>query len=133
MANSTAIAPVVALCGLPADAGLLRLDGQEPLMADMEEYTTGTGQHLLVHSAQQCTGTACVIHNPSAHHMRDWPTNWRADRYLMERMCPHGVGHPDPDDLAFKRAHPRFATTRRADTDSVHGCDGCCAGPKCPE
>lgn len=30
----------------------------------------------------------------------------------MERICPHGVGHPDPDDT---------------NPDTVHGCDGCCA------
>lgn len=31
----------------------------------------------------------------------------------MERICPHGVGHPDPDCMYAKR-------------DTVHGCDGCC-------
>jgi hypothetical protein len=46
--------------------------------------------------------------------MRRWPQNWRGDRYLIERICPHGVGHPDPDDL---------------NPDTVHGCDGCCTPP----
>lgn len=40
-----------------------------------------------------------------------WPQHWRGDRHLMERICPHGVGHPDPDDI---------------NPDGVHGCDGCC-------
>ena len=64
-----------------------------------------------VHPAERCEGQPCVIHHPSDHHMRDWPLNWRQDRGLMERICPHGVGHPDPDDV---------------NPDTVHGCDGCC-------
>lgn len=71
------------------------------------------GQVLFnVHSESQCAGRACCIHNPSDHHMREWPQNFRSDRYMMERICSHGVGHPDPDDTSG---------------DSVHGCDGCCA------
>lgn len=72
-----------------------------------------------VHPSSRCAGEWCVLHNPSDHHMRDWPTLWRADRRLMERTCSHGVGHPDPDDLAFHRRHDR-------DWQGVHGCDGCC-------
>lgn len=64
----------------------------------------------------------CVLHKPSDHHMRAWPTVWRDDRALMERTCPHGTGHPDPDDLAF---HVR----RGNDWQGVHGCDGCCRKP----
>lgn len=75
-------------------------------------YTTGTGQKLLnVHSEESCLGPHCVIHNQSDHVMREFPTHWREDRGFMERICPHGVGHPDPDDP--------FA-------DPIHGCDGCC-------
>ena len=67
---------------------------------------------LRVHDSANCEGRACCIHHPSGHHMVTWPQNWRADRRLMERICPHGVGHPDPDDL---------------NPDSTHGCDGCCS------
>lgn len=42
--------------------------------------------------------------------MLEWPLNWRGDRGLIERRCPHGIGHPDPDTVG----------------DTVHGCDGCC-------
>lgn len=69
----------------------------------------------LLHNTHQpgtCMGEYCCIHNPSDHHMREWKMNWRGDRRLMERICEHGVGHPDPDDIS---------------TDTVHGCDGCCA------
>ena len=72
-----------------------------------------------VHPATQCAGRACVVHNPSDHHMRTWRLHWRDDRILMERLCPHGVGHPDPDDLAYHRSIGRSYV-------GVHGCDGCC-------
>lgn len=81
-----------------------------------EQYVTGTGQPCLVHNETACIPEiGCPIHHPSDHHMRDWPTNWRGDRHMMERICPHSVGHPDPDDLA---------------ADDVHGCDGCCTDPR---
>ena len=80
----------------------------------MEPYTTGTGQELKVHERTKCRGTHCAIHNPSQHFMRQWPTHWRYDAGKMERLCPHGVGHPDPDSIAYGE-------------DSVHGCDGCCS------
>lgn len=67
-----------------------------------------------VHDETKCWGTACVVHNPSEHHLRDWPLYWRNDRKIFERICPHGVGHPDPDDVAYTG-------------DGVHGCDHCCA------
>ncbi len=95
----------------------------------MEKYVTGTGQKLLVHDKADCTGNFCVIHRPSPHAMSAFPTHWRGDRQLMERICPHGIGHPDPDDIAFKRNRPRFGEDM-AKADSIHGCDGCCQGPK---
>lgn len=74
-----------------------------------------------VHPRRVCAGGPCVLHSPSDHHMRTWRTHFRADRHLMERICPHGVGHPDPDDLAWHRSEGR-------DWQGVHGCDGCCRG-----
>lgn len=74
------------------------------------------GQILMgVHLASQCKGEYCTIHNFSDHHMVTWPQNWRPDRRIMERICPHEIGHPDPDDPKFKDEYER-----------VHGCDGCC-------
>ena len=84
-----------------------------------ETYVTGVGQEIGVHEEANCRGAHCCIHNPSQHHMRDWPTLWRHDRYLMERLCPHGVGHPDPD-------HIDSLPKARRHIESVHGCDGCC-------
>lgn len=71
-----------------------------------------------VHPPESCAGRACVVHHPSDHHMRGWLLNWRDDRGLMERLCPHGIGHPDPDDLAYQLSVGRDV--------GVHGCDRCC-------
>ena len=75
---------------------------------------------LVTHSADKCEGRACCVHNPSDHHMRTWELNYRFDKSVMERICPeHGVGHPDPDDLAYNQSVSR-------DYVSIHGCCGCC-------
>jgi hypothetical protein len=81
------------------------------------------GPHVLrVHPASACADDeACVIHKPSDHRMREWPLNWRDDTKVMERLCPHGVGHPDPDATAFGESKGQTHY-------GVHGCDGCCAG-----
>lgn len=95
----------------------------------MEEYITGTGQRILVHNKDDCQGEYCVIHNPSDHHMKDWPTNWRDDRRIMERICLHGIGHPDPDSLRFiKEMAEKFG--QKYYDKGIHGCDGCCIGKK---
>lgn len=90
---------------------------------NLENYITGTGQKIKTHNKNQCKGTACPIHNPSDHKMKDFPTHWRGDRGLMERICPHGIGHPDPDDIEFKR---KLKGDKYAHYEAVHGCDGCC-------
>lgn len=100
--------------------------GPDGMLVTDSTYVTGTEQVIGVHTPEGCTGRHCVIHNPSDHAMRDFPTHWRSDRMLMERICPHGVGHPDPDDLAYQEA--RFP--QRA--PGVHGCDGCCLPPDHP-
>jgi hypothetical protein len=75
-----------------------------------------TGIVLETHPESRCAGDVCCIHNPSDHHMRDWQQLWRGDRGIVERLCAHGIGHPDPDDLRV----------RRDPAERVHGCDGCC-------
>lgn len=81
----------------------------------LEKWTSGTGQNVLVHTKESCKGPHCPIHNPSDHHMKDWPLHWRDDRHIMERICKCGVGHPDPDDIS--------------DDSGIHGCCGCCTAP----
>ena len=58
-----------------------------------------------------CDGEKCCLHNRTDNCMRCDRQHWRDDLGFMERICVHGVGHPDPDD---EYAEP------------VHGCDGCC-------
>lgn len=69
-----------------------------------------------VHSTENCAGRPCVLHNPTQHHMTELPLLFRTDRGIVERVCEHGVGHPDPDQRGI------------AGWGSVHGCchEGCC-------
>lgn len=90
-----------------------------------QKFTTGVGQVMSTHQPGECATKYCVIHNPSDHRMRDYPTLWREDRGLMERICPHGVGHPDPDHLAAVR---ELCGKEQAEIGGIHGCDGCCGG-----
>lgn len=69
-----------------------------------------------MHALKTCAGQVCTIHNRSDHSMRSFPQHWRGDRMIMERICPHDIGHPDPDEF-------RILTGK---DDGVHGCDGCC-------
>lgn len=55
-----------------------------------------------VHDHTKCRGRPCTVHNPSDHHMRHMPLIWRGDwGGFFERLCPHGVGHPDPDQITY--------------------------------
>lgn len=92
-----------------------------------ERIPMGNGRFLLVHSASLCADDpTCCIHKPSNHTMIDFPQFWREDRGLMERTCPHGIGHPDPDDLAFKKRE--YGDNYDNYAFGIHGCDGCCRG-----
>ncbi len=75
---------------------------------------------LHTHPSYACKGEYCTIHNRSDHSMRSFPQHWRGDRGIMERICPHGVGHPDPDDYKLIGKSGYY--------EAIHGCDGCCEG-----
>lgn len=89
-----------------------------------EEWILDGGLRIRIHKRGDCKGPHCPFHNPSDHKMKDWPINWRDDRKLVERICPHGIGHPDPDDLEFKRQW--YGTIYKDYAFESHGCDGCC-------
>ena len=72
-----------------------------------------------VHDPAGCEGEVCPIHTPTEHHMRRWPLHWRDDRGILERICRHGCGHPDPDHF------PRWDECGWG-ANAVHGCCGCC-------
>lgn len=94
---------------------IISIDVAEP------DFGAQVGPQLLsVHHPDRCRGSHCCIHNPSEHHMKTWKQNWRSDKKMMERICSHGIGHPDPDDLRVKSSYYL----------EVHGCDGCCRAPK---
>lgn len=77
-----------------------------------------------VHDRSACQNQDhCVVHHPSNHHMRHMPLHWRQDRYMFERTCPHGIGHPDPDHMTWFEG--RYGKERAA-AEGTHGCDGCC-------
>lgn len=84
---------------------------------DIEQAITffEDGTLLRHHSFRECSGR-CPLHFPTQHHMRTWRMNWRPDRGIMERICTHGVGHPDPDGRRIWLG----------EDSGVHGCDGCC-------
>lgn len=92
--------------------------GHRPARGDhFDEWVLIGGEVIRgVHSSDRCF-PPCTIHAPSAHHMAGWPQHWRDDRLLMERICPHGIGHPDPDHWPH------------VGQDLAHGCDGCCVAP----
>ena len=61
----------------------------------------------------------CWIHNPVQHSLSDAPVIWREDRAIAERLCEHGIGHPDWQECCYQ------LQIRSRDV-TVHGCDGCC-------
>lgn len=79
------------------------------------------GELLNVHPRSACShALGCAIHNrPSNHALKDAKMLWRDDRGILERLCEHGVGHPDADSAAY------LASIGRSN-DNIHGCDGCC-------
>lgn len=93
---------------------------------DYELLSLGGGYFLRTHPESKCAGSRypCCVHRPSDHALKDAPLNWRGDLGLMERLCPCGIGHPDPDDLEYKRRIMGAEYNRYA--FGVHGCCGHC-------
>lgn len=79
-----------------------------------------SGEIIYTHPNYACSGKHCTIHNRSMHTMRHLPQHWRVDRAIMERICVHGIGHPDPDEYKIRGKSGKY--------ELVHGCDGCCEG-----
>lgn len=102
-----------------------------------DSWTDSTGRHFYVHMRNMdCDIHGCAIHNPSYHPLSDAPQVMREDKwFLIERVCTHGIGHPDPDSASF------MAESGWGKGIWVHGCDGCCqdkgekhppaTGPRC--
>lgn len=83
-------------------------------------YETVDSGKIRIHPETACEGEYCVFHNPSDHHMVSWPINVRLDnKALVERICSCGIGHPDPDSVAY---FERQGITHMG----IHGCCGHC-------
>jgi hypothetical protein len=90
-----------------------------PVQAPDGRWAVGRTILTNVHPPEACAGEPCTFHAPTEHRMRHMPLLWRDDRGIVERVCAHGVGHPDPDQKPYwKRTHRMY--------ESVHGCDKCC-------
>lgn len=71
---------------------------------------------LSTHAEGTCMNEVCTIHKRTDHNMRNFPQFWRSDRKIMERICSHGIGHPDPDEYKIING----------EDDGAHDCDACC-------
>lgn len=77
----------------------------------MERNVLVGGEVLLTHPKDSCLGEYCTIHNMSDHHMVTWTQKWNEYERRIDRICPHDVKHPDPDEISKNISHT---------------CDGCC-------
>lgn len=87
-----------------------------------DKLTDDSGKVWKVHKANVCEGQTCAIHNPSEHPLKDAAMVLRDDpfKYAMpERICEHGIGHPDRDSVAWYSQQGVHGM-------GVHGCDNCC-------
>jgi hypothetical protein len=91
----------------------------------LDDYRSRKGR---LHTKKQCAETRkaggpkkCVIHNPTTTHPLAGCRQILRSSGLIEDQCQHGVGHPNPDSVAF------FDWKGWKGYD-VHGCDGCCVG-----
>lgn len=96
------------------------------IIAKLKRKLEKMPKHPRMHGPNRCDpALPCPIHRPSDHAMKDWPYLVRYDKHAVtERICAHGIGHPDPDSLAWIE---RRMGADWAEALAVHGCDGCCA------
>ncbi len=89
---------------------------------EKEIHVLESGQSILTHGLRTCRGTPwCAIHVPQPGPWESWPRLWRDDRMMMERICPHGVGHPAAEQTEW---------SQQQGISLDHGCDMCPCGPK---
>lgn len=106
------------------DNFFLPLSQIEPPEGFVEVQLEHSPIKLIAHPPEKCAKQkACALHKRTDHSMRSFMQHWRDDRGIIERICPHGVGHPDPDQWHYFK---KRLGKKRASAEFVHGCDGCC-------
>lgn len=91
-----------------------------------EWVVNGRWRMVNIHPETECANDdSCIIHNPSdtVYNREDWEYSFRSDGRI-ERLCEHGVGHADLDQVRF------LEKTRGKNAWDVHGCCGCCVEPR---
>ena len=98
--------------------------GEDLQSRPLASYVSAGGR---LHSRADCKASRkagapknCVIHRPSLHRLTGSRQVLRGSG-LVEDTCPHIIGHPNPDSVAYLD----WATES---SWGSHGCDGCC-GP----
>jgi len=93
-----------------------------------DRFTDDAGVEWNVHKRAVCAAGNCTLHSPSDHPLKDARIVLRGDLLFgtkpygfAERICEHGIGHSDPDSVAFYDSIGEEGT-------GIHGCDGCCTG-----
>lgn len=82
------------------------------------------GGVVQLHPKSECL-PPCPVHSPSDHVLNQASLVWRSDRRMWERICSHGCGHPDPDDLGYKKL-TMLPAVYKMHAYEIHGCCGCC-------
>jgi hypothetical protein len=110
----------------PRDRMVMEQVIQMEMSVGVEDYFASGGK---VHTKRQCAATrkaggpkGCAIHNPTPHRLSGSKRVLRATT-LIEDICEHGVGHPDPDSAAYLDWRDGYEGKYGY---FVHGCDGCC-------
>jgi hypothetical protein len=84
----------------------------------------GTADLLFVHKETQCKTRdreiiGCCIHAPSDHPLNKAVLAWVPEAKQMIRVCDHGEGHTDPDDLAFRASIRMQGGTHTVSTTEI--------------
>jgi len=79
----------------------------------------GERMPLRTHGSYQCAGDHCTIHNPSMHALAHLPQHWGAG--YVERVCPHGVGFIDPDEVRLPETWVRMCQECGISQDAKEG------------
>jgi hypothetical protein len=88
-------------------------------IAGTDEAPDADTAAVAIHLPDACTGSRCIIHNPSPHPLVNAPMRWGGP-LGMQRVCGHGFEHPDVDDAAH------IVNKNAGINPFEHICDGCC-------